>query len=136
MTLGTPLRITRTPNAWLTTSTARPARIASATLGEAPGKRTKAATHITTIAAITTAIATPMAPKTAPSSGVAMLKCEATPRHFCIPISASSAANARTSEALSSHPSHRRNDMWVIAQASERQVTATEKPNTAGLRHE
>ena len=77
-----------------------------------------------------------LALKTAPSNGVAMLKCEATPRHFCIPISASSAANDRTSEALSSHPSHRRNDKCVITQASERQVTAIEKPNAVGLRHE
>jgi hypothetical protein len=91
---------------------------------------------ISTVTRPTTATSRPISEKTEESKAVCSLKCEGTPRHFCIEIRKTSPIDATDSVPIRIQPVSRRVRMKVINQVNVSSVMPKDRPNTIGFRHE
>ena len=91
---------------------------------------------MTTVTRATRTTSRPMAEKTIPSKAVSSLKCDATPRHFCIEMRKTSptAANAKTPS--SSQPTAFLGRRKLMNQVTVTSVIPNDRPNTTGLRQD
>jgi len=89
-----------------------------------------------TVTRRTTPTRIPIQENTVSSNTVSSLKCDATPRHFCIEIRKTSPRDAIPRAAATTHPVTLPNLRNVMNQVSVATATPKEKPNRIGLRHD
>jgi branched-chain amino acid transport system substrate-binding protein len=130
-----PSAIICTPTPWLTSMSTRPARIARARLAGA-SIRTRDHTVMTTVMSPTRETSEPMALKTAASKAVSSLKCDSTPRHFCMEMRKTSSTDATDSAPRRSQPARFPILSQPTIHATVTSVSPKDRPKTTGLRQE
>jgi hypothetical protein len=110
-----------------------PARAAKAYAGVVSSRSRNTSRVQSATMTLTDRISTPIVVNTAPSNAVAVLKCDATPRHCCMSINATSAmSNAATAAACRVRRTV--GGIKLNTHASDRHKTPVENPNVMGLR--